>query len=77
MGSVRGRAIAMAMATTLLLGLVPMVSAASLATFGTPTAASSFKTGVLFSQPLTIDKAVDRVSSCSRWPMRSDPRSSA
>ena len=61
MGSVRGRAIALAMATTLVLGLVPMVSAATLATFGTPTAASSFKTGVLFSQPLTIDKAVDRV----------------
>ena len=58
MGSVRGRAIALAMATTLQLGLVPVVSAASLATFGTPTAASSVKTGVLFSQPVTIDKAI-------------------
>ncbi len=61
MGTMRGRAVALAFATVLLLGLVPMVSAATWATFRTPTAESSFKTGVLFSQPVTIDKAVDRV----------------
>ena len=61
MGPMRSRAVALAVATVLLLGLVPVVWAATWATFGTPTAESSFKTGVLFSQRVTIDKAVDRV----------------
>ena len=61
MGPLSGRAVALAVATLLLLVQVPIVSAATWASFGSPTADSSFKTGVLFSQPVTIDKAVDRV----------------
>jgi len=46
---------------TLATGLAPTASAASWATFGTPTAKSTFGTGVEFRQPVTLDKAVGRV----------------
>ena len=45
----------------LLLGLVPTVAGASSWTFGTPTADSTFDKGIVFSQPITIDKPIGRV----------------
>lgn len=46
---------------SLALSLAPVASAATWATFGTPTAKSTYGTGVQFSQPVTIDKRVARV----------------
>jgi hypothetical protein len=45
---------------SLVLALAPVASAATLATFGTPTAESTYGTGVQFSQPVTIAAAVRR-----------------
>jgi hypothetical protein len=45
----------------LALGLAPVASAATWATFGTPTAESTYGAGVQFSQPVTIEKPVARV----------------
>ncbi len=45
----------------LVLALAPTAAGASWATFGTPTARSTFGTGVEFRQPVSIDKAVARV----------------
>ena len=39
----------------------PMAAATGWADFGTPTAASTFETGVTFSQPVTIDRGLRRV----------------
>ncbi len=43
------------------LGVVPAVAGASSWTFGTPTADSTFGTGIVFSQPITIDRPIGRV----------------
>jgi hypothetical protein len=61
MGRLMRRVLAVAMATGLLLGVVPAVAAASPATFGTPTADSTFGKGIVFSQPITIDRPIGRV----------------
>ncbi len=45
----------------LLLGLVPVAVAAGPATFGTPTETSTFDTGIVFKQPVTIAGSIDRV----------------
>ena len=55
------RPIAALLALGLLLGLVPTVAGASSWTFGTPTADSTFEKGIVFSQPITIDKPIGRV----------------
>jgi hypothetical protein len=55
-----GRLIATVMAVGLLLGLVPVAAAASPATFGTPTADSKYGTGIVFEQPITIDRPIAR-----------------
>ena len=47
--------------TGLALGLAPIASATTLATFETPTALSTYGSGVQFSQPVTIHKPVTRV----------------
>ena len=54
------RPIAALLALGLLLGLVPTVAGASSWTFGTPTADSTFDKGIVFSQPITIDKPIGR-----------------
>jgi hypothetical protein len=46
---------------SLVLSLAPVASAATWASFGTPTAKSTYGTGIQFSQPVTIDKPVARV----------------
>ncbi len=46
---------------SLAFGLAPVAAAATWATFGTPTATSTYGTGVQFSQPVTIDRSVARV----------------
>jgi hypothetical protein len=62
MGTVMQRALALAAAIALLLGTVPVASAAAApATFGTPSATSTFNTGVVFTQPVTVSAAVGRV----------------
>jgi peptidase MA superfamily protein len=53
--------LAAVMALGLLLGLVPHAVAASSWTFGTPTADSTFGKGIVFNQPITIDKPIGRV----------------
>jgi len=53
--------LALAVAAVLLLDLAPSVAAASPATFGTPTATSTFGTGVQLTQPVTINQAIGRV----------------
>ncbi len=55
------RALSAVVAIGLLLGLVPVTVGATSWTFGTPTADSTFGTGIVFSQPVTIDKPVGRV----------------
>ncbi len=47
--------------TALALDVAPVTAAATWATFGTPTARSTYGTGVEFSQPVTVDKAVGRM----------------
>jgi hypothetical protein len=54
-------ALAAGLAAGLTLGVVPVVVAASPATFGTPTADSTFGKGIVFSQPITIDRPIVRV----------------
>ena len=61
MGELTRRVAALAAIAILVLGLAPAASAASWATFGTPTASSTFGTGVEFNQPVTIGRAVARV----------------
>ena len=66
----RGRHLALAAITWLVLGAAwiapgqlvsPVAAASGLATFGKPTADSSFTAGVTFSQPVTINQDVVRV----------------
>ena len=45
----------------LLLTLVPSVAAATLGTFGTPTATSTYAKGVTFTQPVTVSAPLARV----------------
>ena len=49
------------LAVALLAGLAPVASAAGPATFGTPTAKSTFGTGVDFSQPVTVTAPIGLV----------------
>ena len=56
------------LALGLLLGLVPTVAGASSWTFGTPTADSTFEKGIVFSQPITIDKPIGRVEILLTFP---------
>jgi hypothetical protein len=63
-GAVRRRLVALVAALGLLSSLAPaltVAAAASPATFGTPTATSTFGTGVVFSQPVTVGAAIGRV----------------
>jgi hypothetical protein len=57
----RRRLLAVLAVGALGLGLAPVASAADLATFGTPTARSSFGDGIDFSQPVTVSGTVGRV----------------
>jgi hypothetical protein len=61
MGGLMRRVVPLVAALGLMLGLVPVVAAASPATFGTPTAESTFGTGIVFSQPVTVTKPIGRV----------------
>ena len=61
MGRLTRRVLAVVAAGGLLLGRVPVTSAADWVQFGTPTAESSFGAGVLFSQPVTVAKSAGRV----------------
>jgi hypothetical protein len=61
MGRLTRRVLAVIAAGGLLLGLVPVTSAATWVEFGTPTVESSFETGVRFSQPVTIAEPAGRV----------------
>ena len=61
MGGLTRRVLAVMAAGGLLLGLVPVTSAATWVEFGTPTVESSFETGVRFSQPVTVAKPAGRV----------------
>jgi hypothetical protein len=54
------RVSALALAVGILFGTVPAVAAASPATFGTPTADSTFNTGIVFTQPITASAPVGR-----------------
>ena len=54
------RAVIVAVAIGLLVGTAPVVAAAAPATFGTPTAVSTFNTGVVFKQPVTVSGAIGR-----------------
>ncbi len=45
----------------LLAGLAPVATAADPATFGTPTAKSTFGTGIVFDQPVTVTAPIGRV----------------
>jgi hypothetical protein len=55
------RLLAVLAAGTLVLAFAPVASAADLATFGTPSAESSFGNGIDFSQPVTVSKPIGRV----------------
>lgn len=55
------RAVALVLAVGLIAGLAPVVAAAATATFGTPTAKSTFGTGIVFTQPVTFSGAIGRV----------------
>ena len=61
MGGLIRRVLPGAAAVALLFGMVPVVAAASPATFGTPAATSTFGTGIVFSQPVTVDRPIGRV----------------
>jgi hypothetical protein len=61
MGRLTARLGVVGFVAALAIGLAPTAAAASWATFGTPTARSTYGTGIEFSQPVTIDKAVARV----------------
>ncbi len=60
MGKLTRAALAATLTAGLLLGLVPVAAAAEPATFGTPTAKSTFNTGIVFSQPITISQPIGR-----------------
>jgi hypothetical protein len=60
MGRLTRRLAVLGLLAMLALGLAPVASAASWATFGTPTARSTFGTGVEFSQPVTLAKTISR-----------------
>ena len=62
------RPITALLALGLLLGLVPTVAGASSWTFGTPIADSTFDKGIVFSQPITIDKPIGRVEILLTFP---------
>jgi hypothetical protein len=51
----------------LVAGLAPVASAAEPATFGTPTAKSTFGTGIDFSQPVTVTAPIGRVELLLRF----------
>ena len=57
----RRRVLAVVMAAGLLLGLAPVATAAGWADFGVPTVESSFETGVIFTQPVTVSSPAGRV----------------
>ena len=61
MGRLTRRLGVLGLLASLALSLAPAASAATWATFGTPSATSTYGTGVEFSQPVTVDKAVARV----------------
>jgi hypothetical protein len=61
MGGMTRRLLAVIAAAGLLLSLAPTVAAASWATFGTPTAKSTFGTGIDFDQPVTLTEPGSRV----------------
>jgi hypothetical protein len=56
-----GRLLVILVTVGLFISLAPATSAATLGTFGTPTATSTFEKGVTFSQPVTVNEALDRV----------------
>jgi len=58
---IQRRLLAVLAAGALVLGHAPVASAADLATFGTPTAESSFGDGIDFRQPLTVSGTIGRV----------------
>ena len=62
------RPLSAVLALVLLLGIVPTVVGASSWTFGTPTADSTFEKGIVFSQPITIDKPIGRVEILLTFP---------
>lgn len=61
MGPVRRLASLLLAVAGLLFGLVPITAAATPVAFGTPTAKSTFGTGVVFTQPVTVQKPMGRV----------------
>lgn len=62
MGGLMRRILTIGAAIGLLLSLVPTTAmAASPATFGTPTATSTYGTGIVFSQPVTVTQALGKV----------------
>ena len=60
MGRLIRRIVPIAAAVGLLLSLVPVAVAASPASFGTPTASSTYGKGIVFSQPVTVTKPIGR-----------------
>jgi hypothetical protein len=56
-----GRLATLGLLAILALGLAPVASAATWATFGSPVATSTYGTGVVFSQQVTVDKRLARV----------------
>ena len=61
MGRLIRRLAVLGVLSTIVLGLAPMASAATLATFELPTAVAAYGSGIQFSQPVTILKPVVRV----------------
>jgi hypothetical protein len=62
MGGLMRRAVAVVMAAGLLLSVFAApVAAAGFADFGTPSATGSFGEDIVFRQPVTVDRAIDRV----------------
>ena len=55
------RLVPLVVAAGLLLSLAPVAAAATPVTFGTPTADSTFGTGIVFSQPVTVSAPIARV----------------
>jgi hypothetical protein len=60
-GGLSRRLAALGLLAVLGLGLPPAAAGAAWATFGTPTARSTYGTGVEFSQPVSIDRSLSRV----------------
>lgn len=61
MGGLMRRIAPIAAALGLLLSLAPVAAASSPATFGTPKATSTYGTGIVFSQPVTVSQPIGRV----------------